>query len=82
MNLSITFTDDSLGDGALQHVMILLDDHTFRVEFTVDDPDADYVHLKSVVGRVVGASDTELMIQHSAMKYFIPWEDIKELEYQ
>ena len=82
MNLSITFTPDSLGDGALQDVMILLDDHTFRVRFVVENPDDDESSPREVTGRVVGASDTELMIQQSAMKYFIPWEDITELEYQ
>jgi hypothetical protein len=95
--LTIGFTPDALNDGALQTVMIALIGHTFRVEFTVDDPDSDEVHLKGVVGHIMSASNTELTIAHSAMRYHpgtqglsrsgsapvaIPWEDIKVLEFQ
>ncbi len=82
MNVAITFTPDALADNALQDVMILMHDRSFRVEFAVDDPDNDEVQLKGVVGRVTGASNTELTIAHASMKYHIPWDDIRVLEYQ
>jgi RNase P/RNase MRP subunit p29 len=72
----ITFTKDALSNGALQHVMLLLDDLTFRVEYTVNG------NLKGVIGRVVGSSDTELTIEERSMRFHIPWDEITLLEYQ
>ncbi len=77
MSLSITFTENALADHAsLQDVMLSLFDRTFRVEFMVDN------HPKGVLGLVVGASNTELIISTGGMRHYIPWGDITVLEYQ
>lgn len=70
--LKIGFTPDALADGSLQTVMIALIDHTFMV----------VANEVTVIGRIKGASNTELHISSGSVTHFIPWDEITELEFQ
>jgi len=81
----ITFSEDSVGDGAVSVVLSKLVGFTFKMDFDAGDPDDTVLRSSNtLVGTIMRVGETEVAMRRedSAMEHLVPIDQITFMEYQ